>query len=419
MINPKSFKKFGLLGSLYVSQFIPIACLYEALPVIMRQRGASLEAIGFLPLLTLPWMLKFLWSPLVDRYGFTRWGHYRFWIICFQLIAACTVATFAFIDIQSQLSVAYICLVIICFVCASQDIATDALAVGLLEPQERGFGNGVQSAGNYLGAIIGGGGMLLAIDRWGWKASMLTLALVVVVALLPVLQYKEPSSKPQKSARAKSNSQKPANPFTDIAKFFGRPGIWHWLLILSLYTPGPYMASRMFRPLLVDLGLSLAEIGLMLGVVSYSVGILGSIVGGSLIAPLGRKRSLILFGLLQALTMLTYLLPAFGIAHLAILYAIAIGTQFVSSMAATVLYTIMMDKSRLEAAGTDYTLQSSTTFFFGIITAAIGGVIAQALGYRGVFVVAITITLIGITLVAKTFNPDRPASLPMRDRVSS
>ncbi|MCW6050911.1 MFS transporter [Lyngbya sp. CCAP 1446/10] len=406
-----------MLGSLYVSQFIPIACLYEALPVIMRQRGASLEAIGFLPLLALPWMLKFLWSPLIDRYGFTRWGHYMFWIICFQLIAACTVATFVLIDIQSQLSVTLICLVIICFVCASQDIATDALAVGLLEPQERGIGNGIQSAGHYLGGIIGGGGMLLlAIDSWGWKASMLTLALFVVVALLPILLYKEPSSKHQKSASAQSNSQKPANPFTEIIKFFRSPGIWHWLLILSLYTPGPYMASRMFRPLLVDLGLSLADIGLMLGVVSYGVGILGAIVGGLLIAPLGRKRSLIIFGLLQVLVMFTYLLPAFGIAHLAILYAIAIGTQFVSSMAVTVLYTIMMDKSRLEAAGTDYTLQSSTTFFFGIISAAIGGVIAQSLGYRGVFVVAITISLIGIILVVKTFNPD---PLPMRDRVSS
>ena len=147
MINPKSLKKFGLLGSLYVSQFIPIACLYEALPVFMRQRGASLEAIGFLPLLTLPWMLKFLWSPPIDRYGFTRWGHYRFWIICFQLIVACTLVVFAFIDIKNQLNVAFLCLVIICFVCASQDIATDALAVGLLEPDERGFGNGIQSAG--------------------------------------------------------------------------------------------------------------------------------------------------------------------------------------------------------------------------------------------------------------------------------
>ena len=140
MINPKSLQKVGLLGSLYVSQFIPIAFLYKALPVLMRQRGASLEAICFLPLLTLPWMLKFLWSPPIDRYGFTRWGHYRFWIICFQPIVACTLVAFAFIDINTQLNLGFLCLVVICFVCASRDVATDALAVGLLEPHERGFG---------------------------------------------------------------------------------------------------------------------------------------------------------------------------------------------------------------------------------------------------------------------------------------
>ncbi|MEG4208203.1 MFS transporter [Microcoleus sp. Pol7_A1] len=404
MINPKSLKKFGLLGSLYVSQFIPIACLYEALPVLMRQRGASLEAIGFLPLLTLPWMLKFLWSPPIDRYGFTRWGHYRFWIICFQLIVACTIVAFAFIDIQSQLNLAFLCLVIICFVCASQDIATDALAVGLLEPHERGFGNGIQSAGNYLGAIIGGGGMLISIERWGWKASMLTLAVVIVMALIPVLDYKEPTSKHQKSARAASNSQKPANPFMDIVNFFRRPGIGSWLAILTLYTTGPYMTSRMFRPLLVDIGLSLADIGLMLGIVSYGVGILGAIAGGFPIAIWGRKRSLILLGFFQVLMMLTYLLPAFGVTNLPILYGVAIGTNFASSMAVTVLYTIMMDNSRLETAGTEYTLQSSTTFFAGIIAAALGGIIAQAIGYKGVFIISIAIALLSIAIVARAFN---------------
>ena len=143
--------------------------------------------------------------------------------------------------------------------------------------------------GNYLGAIIGGGGMLISIERWGWKASMLTLAVVIVMALIPVLDYKEPTSQHQKSARAASNSQKPGNPFMDIVNFFRRPGIGAWLAILTLYTTGPYMASRMFRPLLVDIGLSLADIGLMLGIVSYGVGILGAIAGGFPIGDLGKK----------------------------------------------------------------------------------------------------------------------------------
>jgi MFS family permease len=80
---------------------------------------------------------------------------------------------------------------LMCFFCASQDMATDALAVGLLEPYERGLGNGVQNAGGYLGGTIGGGGMLILLNHWGWTASLLTLALIVVVALFPVLWHRE------------------------------------------------------------------------------------------------------------------------------------------------------------------------------------------------------------------------------------
>ena len=99
----------------------------------------------------------------------------------------------------------------------------------------------------------------------GIESEYAALAVVIVVTLLPVLGYKEPTSKHRKLARAASNSQKYANPFMDIVNFLRRPGIGSWLAILALYTTGPYMASRMFRPLLVDIGLSLGDIGLMLG----------------------------------------------------------------------------------------------------------------------------------------------------------
>lgn len=272
--------------------------LLSALPVFMRQQGNSLEAIGLLSLFLLPMMLKFAWSPLIDRYGFTRWGHYRFWIICFRLLITCTTVACAWLDIKYSFNALLICLLLMCFFCASQDIATDALAVGLLEPYERGLGNGVQTSGHYLGAVIGGGGMLILLNHWGWTVSLLTLALIVVVALIPVLWHKENSSK----NREVSHST-PA--LMNLVNFCRRPEMWRWLLILVLSTAGETMAGTMFRPLLVDIGLSLAEIGLLLGVVSYSAGMLGAMTAGLFINPLGRKRSLIVFGLLEAITLAT------------------------------------------------------------------------------------------------------------------
>ena len=127
--NKKSLKKFILLGSLYASQFIPLVFLSEAVPVFMRQEGISLEAIGLLSLTALPVTLKFLWSPLIDRYGFTRWGHYRFWIILFQLLVVLTTAIVAFLEIKNSFTVLFICMSSIALFCSSQDIASDALAV--------------------------------------------------------------------------------------------------------------------------------------------------------------------------------------------------------------------------------------------------------------------------------------------------
>ena len=155
---------------------------------------------------------------------------------------------------------------------------------------------------------------------------------------------------------------------------------------------------------MVDTGLSLGEIGLLLGVVSYSAGILGAIVSGLSIAPLGRKRSLILFGSLRAIAISAYFLPAFGLTDLSVLYLVAIVVQISISMATTPLYTIMMDKSNLETAGTDYTMQNSIVHLGGIIAAAMSGIIARVVGYQGVFAVSIVISIIGVVLIAKIFD---------------
>ncbi|MEH1768434.1 MAG: MFS transporter [Nostoc sp.] len=403
MISTKSLQKLGLLGSLYMSQFIPTMFLFQALPVFMRQQGVSRQAIGLLSLLLLPSMLNFLWAPLLDRYSFTTVGHYRFWIICFQLLIACTTFAGGLLDIQHNFTALVICLFVMCFFCCLQNIATDALAVGLLDVNERGFGNGVQIGGSYLGAVIGGGLMLSLLNYWGWKATMFTLALLVVMALLPILWHKEPKRNHQSGAE----SQRLTLAWKNLVQFFRRPGIWRWLLILVLYLKGSAIAGTMYRPFLVDIGLSLGEIGFLLGVVSYSTGVFAALTAGLLINPLGRKRSLILFGLLQAVAIAIYLLPAFGVKSLPVLYLAAIAVQFSTSMASTTISTIMMDKSELATAGTDYSIQGSVASFSGIAAAAISGVIAEALGYRGVFAISVAIAVLGVAIIAIAFNDTR------------
>lgn len=421
-INTKKLQKFSLIGSLYVSQYLPAWFLYDALPVFMRQNGASLEAIGILPALALPITLSFLWSPLIDRYGFTRWGHYRFWIICFQLLVACFTVVCAFLDVKQNFTALLICMALMFILGASQDIATDALAVGLLKKEERGIGNAVQSTGVSLGGAIGGGGMLILLNRWGWTPSLLILALITIAMLIPLFLHREtvPKSKaksvgaltaalnvrdtPRNSLQAEdqlSNLKLKTSYFTTLVNFCRLPGMGLWLLILVLYSSSSSMAATMFRPLLIDIGLSLADIGWLLGVVGTIAGVLGGITAGFLVAPLGRSRSLLIFSLLWALSMLTYLLPAFGVKSLPVLYLVAIGAFFTLGIMNTITFTIQMDKSRPEAPGTDYTMQNSLAVLGSIVAAAFSGVIAKAVGYRGVFGLSLAIAILSILIIAK------------------
>ena len=121
-------------------------------------------------------------------------------------------------------------------------------------------------------------------------------------------------------------------------------------------------------------------------------------------STLGRKKSLILFGLIRVLAICTYLLPAFGLTNLPVLYFVAICVQISIGMATTPLYTVMMDKSNLETAGTDYTMQNSIVYFGGIFAAAMSSILAKTIGYPGVFAISILISIIGLLLIIKIYK---------------
>ncbi|AFY33186.1 MFS transporter [Calothrix sp. PCC 7507] len=415
-MTTKNLKKFTLIGSLYVSQYMPAFFLSQSLPVLLRQQGLSLEVIGLLPVVSLPMALKFLWSPVIDRYGFTRWGHYRFWIICFQFLIVGITVICAFLDIQKNLTSLLICMGLLFFAGASQDIATDALAISLLEPQERGLGNAIQGLGNALGGILAGGGFLILLSRWGWRNILLTIALIVVLAMIPIFLYQEKIIEDRAvnitNKQAASYNEKPLieagnmllfpiSYFKTFVNFCNLPGMWYWLLFLFLYIASNAMALIMFRPLLVDIGLSLEEIGWLLGIVSICTTMIGGLLAGVFINSLGRKRSLLLFGSFWVVARAAFLLPAFNITSLPILYLVIVVTSITSGLIAITTSTIMMDKSRKETAGSDYTFQNSIVYFAGTIAAAIGGLLARVIGYKGVFTVSMAIALISMILGTK------------------
>ncbi|MEM7587891.1 MAG: MFS transporter [Acidobacteriota bacterium] len=392
--------KYSLIATLYVSQAIPLGFFITAMPVILRDSGLSLESIGLFSAIAAPYLLKFLWAPAVDRYG-SRKRHYLSWILPLQIVALSTVLAMSSLELSTQMTAILVLAAIFMFVAATQDIATDGLAVRALAEHERGPGNALQVGGYYLGQVLGGGMMLVLFSRFGWTTALWAMAALLALPLLPASRFREPTL--QETAPRRFD-------FAALGRFFRRPGAWSWTAILLLFRSGETMATFSFNQMLVDLGLGLADIGLLSGVL-YALGALsGSLLGGLLLPSLGRRVGLTAFALIQALAVLSYLIPASGFIGLPVVGGAVFTVAFAGGLATTALYTSMMDASRSETAGTDFTLQQSLCAVGPVIGTGLSGFSAAAFGFSGHFVLCAGVSLLALALVIRSSLPsEQPA----------
>lgn len=383
-------RRLFVLGALYLAQGLPFGFFTQALPVKMREAGVSLELIGLSSLLALPWALKFVLAPTLDR-ARSR----RAWIVPLQAVSVVGLLLLSFApdDAWALVLAAFFATNLFA---AAQDVATDGLAVDVLSREERGLGNGVQVAGYRVGMIVGGGVLLVAMGQLGWSATLRLLALGLTITTLPVLFLREPPRVARPSATS----------LASLTQATRRPGVATWLTLLLVYKLGDALATSMLRPMLVDRGLGVAEVGVLLGEVGFGAGLVGALVGGALMKPLGRGRALASFAALQAVGLAGY---AWLAAHpdTALLHVLVGAEHLFAGMATAALFTCMMDACRADHAATDYTLQACAVVAATGGGAAVAGFLAQGLGYPGLFALAAAIgtlaAALSITLRRRAF----------------
>ncbi|PTL75388.1 MFS transporter [Vitiosangium sp. GDMCC 1.1324] len=399
----KTSTKLGLLTSLYLSQGLPFGFFTQALPVLLRKQGLSLPAIGLTNLLALPWALKFLWAPLMDRYGSEKLGRRRGYILPLQFLSAALLLGLALPEGTVSVTGLLVTVLLVNLLAATQDVATDGLAVDLLEPRELGWGNGIQVAGYRVGMILGGGLMLIIFDELGWRPTLVSLGVLLLVATVPIARFHEPASPTPRS--------EPVSTWRWLREallyWVRRPGAGTWFTLLILFKAGENLATGMLRTFLVDVGLGLSQVGWMLGFVGFTTGLLGALVGGALVNRLGQRRALLVFGTLQAGAVLLYAMAARGASSLPLLTLICGVEHLTSGMATAALFTVMMELCRPEHAASDYTVQASLVVMATGTAAAVSGFSAQALGYAWHFTLAAALCAAAVAWVALTFHPPR------------
>jgi MFS family permease len=383
-------QKAVLLGGLYTSQTLGLAFVITALPAILRQSGVGLDKIGWISVLGFCWAIKFLWAPLIDRYGSKRYGHYRSWILVLQMLMIIVTIGASFFSVTGQLTVLSLLFVLLAIFSATQDIAADGLAVTILKPEERGIGSSIQSAGNMIGFMIGGGVVLIAYQWLGWRGCLLVLAGGMALPLISILHYKE------KPAPADTRINKVD--YKTLIRFFYRPRIWRWIPVLLIFRINNMITYWLLSPLLVDLGWSLDRIGISINIVGTLFGIAGAALGGSIVSRWGRKTTMLATMLFALLGTIGLYGLARGIDDSVIVYVVIGLIMSAYGVSSTVMYTVIMDKCDPVSAATDFTLQWSIT---GISAMAAGGLamaLAESMGYASVLIISIGVAILSMVL---------------------
>jgi len=400
----------SLLGTLYFSQGLPFGFFTQSLPVMLREAGVSLAGIGLVNLLALPWALKFLWAPLVDRTAPGPWGKRR-WILPLQLLTALALLACAAVEPAGGMRAILGIVLFVNLMAATQDIATDGLAVDVLLPQERGWANGLQVAAYRAGMVVGGGVILMLLERLGWRWSMVGMSAVLMLATLPVFRWRAPVGE-KVVLRGQPNADYRPEPGAARWGFWRRTGAVPLFVLVVTYKAGDAMVGAMIRPWMVDRGMSMTEIGFVLGTVGFVSALAGAMMGGALVYRLGRRTALVAFGFAQAAALAGFwacAVAAFPAAW--VLAGIAI-EHFVSSMATAALFTCMMDWTRPQFPAGDYTIQASAVVVSSGVAAALSGALAQHYGYGPVFGLGALVSVVvtsGILFLPLSWFVLRPA----------
>lgn len=383
------------LGLLYLAQGIPMGIAMDALPTLLRQEGSALSAIAFIPLVGLPWVLKFLWAPVVDNYWFKSLGRRRSWIIPMQIIVTLCLLFLALIGISVEMAKWGVALLTIASLAsATQDIATDGMATEHASGTLLSKINAIQIAGVMGGFFLGGAGMMMLSDTLGQQNTLLFFALIPAISLISITLFQQKAK-----YEAEENSD---HPNASLLKTVRRKGAVRLLTLTLLSAVTAVSGFGLAKLFLTDNGWSLADVGKM-GMMGGMVTLFFGCGGGAwLINKIGVWRAFSA-GLLCALgSSLLWLSQSTGTISLPMVaVCIVLGSLSSGITSVAIMTAGMRFASTDNQAGTDMTAVQSMRDIGEMACAMMLVSLTALIGYSGGFGLAAAIALFAllVTLV--------------------
>jgi PAT family beta-lactamase induction signal transducer AmpG len=403
-------RKMAALLLLGFSSGLPLFLTSKTLQAWMTVEGVNLRSIGLFSLVGLPYSLKFIWSPLLDRFVPPFLGRRRGWLVLTQGALLLAIAAMALQQPRQALQFLAINALLIAFFSATQDIAADAYRTDVLEQREMGAGAAVFVLGYRVALLAIGAWALILADQISWPTVYLLMSLLMVVGLVSSFWAPEPR---EKERPPESLSEAVILPF---AEFFQRSGVIRAVFILVfivLYKLGDALVNNMSTPFLLKTGFTQTDLGWIQGVMGLIATIVGTLVGGAILSKLGINRSLWVFGGLQAVSNLAY----FVLAQLGKNYSFLVITinieNFCAGLGTAAFVAFLMSLCNQRFSATQYALLSSLMAVSRDILVAPAGGLAEATGWPLFFLLSIVAAVPGLLLLP-VFAPwnSQPAPTP-------
>ena len=381
------------------SSGLPLYLLLNLLPAWLRSEQVDLKSIGLFALIQLPYTWKFLWSPLMDRYGLPVFGRRRGWMLLTQILLLVSIPAFGlFHPTRDIWSIAWLSIAV-AFFSASQDIVLDAYRREILPDPELGLGNAVHVNAYRISSLVPGALSLILADLVPWGTVFALTALFMVPGIVMTLIVGEPTI--SRSA-PKTLREAVIEPFHEFITRAGWKEALLVLLFIFLYKLGDSMATALATPFYLDLGFTKTEIGVIAKNAGLWASVAGGMLGGLWMVKIGINRGLWLFGAVQLVSILAFAWLAWENRPDRLLLAGVIAFEALGvglGTAAFVAYIARATDPRYTA--TQFALFTSLAALPRTAVNATTGWIVDAIGWLPFFLLCAALALPGMALLLR------------------
>ncbi len=387
-----SLRAFVAMAGLGFAAGLPLPLSGFTLRQWLSEGDTSLKLIGLTANIGIPYSLKFLWAPVLDRVlppaPLRRFGQRRGWLLVIQPLLVVACAGLALCDPARPTGLIAIA-ACIAFLSASQDIAVDAWRIELFGERQQGLALAAYIWGYRAALLVAGAAAIGLAGRLGWHGALLGVAALVALGPVMTLLAPAPAAPPRLRGHPGVLASLRLAVVTPLAEFMSRPGARPALAFILLFKLGEAMAGTMAPPFYRSLGYDRAQVAYAIGLPALAASLAGAAAGGYLVARLGAKRALILTGFVQMASMGLYFALAWSGGNPLILVAKVVGEGFAEAMADAAFITFLSSLCTPGQAATQYALLSSLSAVPLRTIGGLSGLLAQSLGWVAFYGVAI------------------------------